>query len=351
MNPKIGLVYLNRSAEGDFPVRRFIKSYKTFAPGIDHEFVTIYKGFTSDKLDVERGKFKDIEHRQIIVDDEMTDIDSYLITAESLSDIDIMCFLNTFSEITSENWLLYLSKAINRENVGIVGATASYESLLNSLKLIAKVVWLCDTGYLKYNHRLYTQYKTQIHQNARRWLAKNLVHWLSLGLTQRTFDYEGLAVYDDAFNEYWASLTSQEGVFSFLNGYPPFPNPNIRTNGFMVYRDHLSPFFNRSKGMTKNESYLFESGPGSLTSQILNKGLKAVVVNSYGEMFDVDEWPKSCTFRLGQQKKLLFRDNQTRSFERLGSAERDVLAYMTWGTSLNYSPERVFTFGIPFGCK
>ena len=103
--------------------------------------------------------------------------------------------------------------------------------------------------------------------------------------------------------------------------------------------------------MTKKESYLFESGKESLTRQILNKGLKALVVNSDGDRFDVDEWPQSQTFRLGKQTGLLVQDNQTRGFEKLSSMEKELLAYMTWGTSLSYIPENIFTFGIPFECK
>lgn len=116
----------------------------------------------------------------------------------------------------------------------------------------------------------------------------------------------------------------------------------------MVKREHLFPFFGKCTKMSKNDSYLFESGAEGLTRQIRNKKLRAVIVNSCGDMFDVEEWPQSQTFRLGQQQGLLIHDNQTRNFKGLNSAEKDVLAYMTWGNSLKYSSGRVFTFGIPF---
>ena len=119
MYPKIGLVYLNRNAEGYLPIRRFIKSYNLFSPGIEHKFITIYKGFDGSNIIREKDKFKNIEHGHIKVDDELTDIDSYLTAARKFSEIDIFCFLNTFSEIKRENWLLYLFNAISIEDVGI----------------------------------------------------------------------------------------------------------------------------------------------------------------------------------------------------------------------------------------
>ena len=103
MKPKIGLVYLNRNAEGILPVQQFINSYKAFAPGVEHELIIIYKGFSSGELGRAKELFKDIEHRNLIVDDHLTDIDSYLFSVKSLPNIDVFCFLNTFSQ-SSLHW-------------------------------------------------------------------------------------------------------------------------------------------------------------------------------------------------------------------------------------------------------
>jgi hypothetical protein len=351
MSPKIGLVYLNRKAEGNLPVRQFIHSYKAFAPGVDHEFITIYKGFNERNLDLEKAKFKEVEHRHVIVDDKLTDIDSYLVAARSFSDIDVFCFLNTFSQITTKDWLLYLHNAISKAGVGIAGATASYESLLNSLRLNTKVIWLCKSKYLKLDRNAYLQYKTVIKKGAQRWFLKYLIYQFIAKDQMSKPDYSYLTAYDAGFEQYWDYLTARGGVFEFLVGYPAFPNPHIRSNGFIIKRAYLSPFFENSETMTKITSYLFESGADGLTRQIQRKGLKAVVVNNSGDIFDVEEWPQSRTFRLGQQEGLLIRDNQSRKFERLELSERNVLAHMTWGTSLGHPSGHVFTFGIPFGEK
>src|SRR5882724_1969404 len=341
MSPKIGLVYLNRRAEGNLPVRRLIDSYKTFNPGVDHEFITIYKGFTDNEIDVAKRLAKGVEHRHISVDDEMTDIDSYLIAAESFSDVDLFCFLNTFSEIACENWLLYLFNAISNVDIGIAGATSSYESLLNSFRLILKVIWLCEKDILKYDRHLYLQYKTTIDKNVPNWLQKHterheplwlrkhLVGQLIYRLRTHETDNSYTRMHDASFEEFWKISTAPDAVYSFLNNYPPFPNPHIRSNGFMVKRAHLLPFFNTRRRMSKHDSYLFESGAASLTRQIQSKKLKAVTVNNSGNIFDVEQWPQSQTFRLGKQRRLLIHDNQSRNFQRFNSAEKDLLAYMT----------------------
>ena len=125
MKPKIVLVYLNRKAEGINPVERFLCSYKNFDPSVDHEFITVYKGFTGSEINIAKKIFQNIEDRQISVNDEMTDIDSYLIAAESFHDIEIFCFLNTFSEIRKDGWLSFFFRAISIKDVGLVGATGS----------------------------------------------------------------------------------------------------------------------------------------------------------------------------------------------------------------------------------
>lgn len=343
---KIGVVYLNRKAEGDLPIQRFINSYKEFRPGAHHEFLTIYKGFSENETAFAKQAFSGIEHRYITVDDGMTDIDSYLVAAESFADIDIFCFLNTFSELVCDNWLLFFSRAISNDDVGIVGATGSFESLLDSNKLISKVIWLCSNKFLKYDRRLHLQYESIIERHAPKWQRKSLVA-RCFSRIGNVGSKSGSEMYNASFETFWKNLISHDGVYAFLENYPPFPNPHIRSNGFMIRRRHLVPFLGRNK-MSKNESYLFESGAEGLTRRIQSMGLKAKVVNSNGNVFDVEEWPKSRTFRLEQQDGLLVRDNQTRNFEHFNPLERNVLAYMTWGTSVQLPLAHISTFGIPF---
>lgn len=349
MKPKIVLVYLNRKAEGINPVERFLCSYKNFDPSVDHEFITVYKGFTGSEINIAKKIFQNIEDRQISVNDEMTDIDSYLIAAESFHDIEIFCFLNTFSEIRKDGWLSFFFRAISIKDVGLVGATGSYESILTSNLLNSKVIWLTSHHFLRYNKSIHKQYKSIIEKHIPHWVKKSSISWMLSSVQGDAVNYRKVEKYDPSFDTFWKTLTRDDGCFTFLNDSPSFPNPHIRSNAFMVKREHLFPILAAKSGiMTKNSSYLFEIGKKGLTNQIRSKGLRAVLVNNIGEIFDIPDWPKSQTFRLGKQEGLLIHDNQTRKFDELTPEERDILAYMTWGNSLTCSSNGIFTFGISF---
>lgn len=353
MSQKIGLVYLNRNAEGSEPVTRFVESYKKYSPGIAHEFITIYKGFSDDGLSAAESLMDGVAHahRAIRVDDAMTDIDSYLIAAKAHADIDAFCFLNTFSEINCDNWLLHLSNALQTEDVGIVGASASYESLLNSSKLIDKVLWFCDRGRLPYDESFHSQYMVYIDAEKPRWIEPLLGVKRPTGdeIIKRPPDLSFLEAFDAEFEDYWDTITAVgTGDRSYCQVVPAFPNPHIRSNAFMIRREHLLPFCHRRSLMTKIESYLFESGWHGLTRTLLSQGLNALVVNADGDTFELQNWPKSRTFRMGGQQKLMVHDNQTRKFDSCGNLQRMIMAHMTWGSQSTYPSPPVSTLGVPF---
>ena len=354
MSQKIGLVYLNRNAEGGEPVARFVESYKKFSSGIAHEFITIYKGFSDEELSSAESLMDGVAHahRAIRVDDAMTDIDSYLIAAKAHADIDAFCFLNTFSEINCNDWLLHLSNALQKKNVGIVGASASYESLLNSSKLIDKVLWFCDRGRLPYDQSFHSQYMVYIDAEKPRWVSEarpDVKRPTTDELTKQPPDLSFLEAFDAEFEDYWDTITAiGSGNRAYCQNVPAFPNPHIRSNAFMIRRVHLLPFCHRRSLMTKIESYLFESGWHGLTRTILSQGLKALVVNADGKSFEPKDWPGSRTFRTGGQQRLMVHDNQTLKFDTSGDLQRTFMAHMSWGDKSTYPAPPVSTLGVPF---
>ena len=48
-----------------------------------------------------------------------------------------LAFLNTFSEILADNWLAHLDAALDRADVGVVGATGSWQSLASAYIAVA----------------------------------------------------------------------------------------------------------------------------------------------------------------------------------------------------------------------
>jgi hypothetical protein len=81
----------------------------------------------------------------------------------------------------------------------------------------------------------------------------------------------------------------------------------------------------------KFNSYRLESGRRSITAQVLESGLRALVVDSEGNAFDSDDWPGSETFWSGAQRRLLIADNQTRIYQAADSRRRTLLAQYAWG--------------------
>jgi hypothetical protein len=129
---ELALVYLARGADPDHIDRfkLFLRSYAKFTAGADHVFYVIYKGFTRDKdLQVARELFSIYKPESIYTNDTSFDIGAY---AESLAEIpnSKVCFLNTNSEILADGWLGKLAANLDQPRVGIVSATASFESLM-----------------------------------------------------------------------------------------------------------------------------------------------------------------------------------------------------------------------------
>ncbi len=81
----------------------------------------------------------------------------------------------------------------------------------------------------------------------------------------------------------------------------------------------------------KRATYLLESGPHSVTRQVQAHGLRAVVAGRDGRAYDVEEWPRSATYRAGGQENLLVADNRTGDWERASPRLRRRLSRDAWG--------------------
>ena len=99
---------------------------------------------------------------------------------------------------------------------------------------------------------------------------------------------------------------------------------------------------------TKEAAMCFESGAGGLTSLIRQAGLSALVVGSNGQAYEVSDWVKSSTFRLGKQSNLLIFDNQTRNFEAMSEGTKLTHLRVTWGDYAGPAPLMYRDLGFRF---
>ncbi|MGH2943230.1 MAG: hypothetical protein ACRDLN_10725, partial [Solirubrobacteraceae bacterium] len=117
---------------------------------------------------------------------------------------------------------------------------------------------------------------------------------------------------------------------SDIAAYPGFPAPHLRTNAFLIGRELLLSL--RTGALArKRANYRFEAGRRSLTAQLRERGLAAVVVGRDGVARTHEAWPDADVFWQGAQRDLLVADNQTRGYARGDATVREALARYAWG--------------------
>lgn len=127
-----------------------------------------------------------------------------------------------------------------------------------------------------------------------------------------------------------------------LPGVIAFPNPHIRTTGFLI---RASTFLELSAGRVENRAacLALEAGADNLTSLIMKGGGAALIVNADGDVFPPKDWHRSRTFRLGEQEKLLIADNRSAKYHHGTNRRRRHHARASWGPDAAPPPTSVFT--------
>ena len=113
------------------------------------------------------------------------------------------------------------------------------------------------------------------------------------------------------------------------NGAPKFPNPHIRTNGFLIRKELFLGMSYPSN--TKQGCYSFESGMNSMTRRMVENKKQVALVGNDGSVKYAADWKDTHTFRQHEQENLLFHDNQSRHYQEAGAQERQRLTELAWG--------------------
>lgn len=127
---KIGVFYLARGDGTNLvdTLKNFIETYRSMDAGICHELYVIFKGLkNSEEFRIATDVLEGVSFLPVHVEDEERDLGAYFIAAGK-SDCDIVCFLNSYSQILDHDWLLKLMTNLSRPGVGLVGCTGSYET-------------------------------------------------------------------------------------------------------------------------------------------------------------------------------------------------------------------------------
>ena len=327
--------YLARRAEGEAPLDAFAESYRRHPAGTAHELVLICKGAERpSEVAAVSARFAGIPHRAVPASDAGYDIHAYL-GAAATATAGRLCFLNTFSEIRAEDWLAKLSRALDRPGAGLVGASASYESLRDTRALTERLRWLVlmRGATLPPAEAERAYWLMRSHLAGRRERPTDWRDRLAGTLLGRTPCSPAVLAEFAAMRRALAPLNRA----SELDDIPRFPNAHLRSNAMMIETALLLEF-GFDVAPTKAACFRFESGADSLTRRVRAKGLDALLVGADGEAYAVEDWPQSRTFRLGGQDNLLVADNQTRRFDALPAPLKEVYARLTWGDAPGQAP-------------
>lgn len=294
----LGVIYLYRFAEGELSARTFLESYRAHPAGIEHDLHVILKGFPDETTRVAaRALFAPFAANLIELDDTGYDIGSYLAAARQVAD-NRLAFLNTFSEILADNWLAHLDAALKRPDVGLVGATGSWQSLGSAYEaaLLRLAFWV-----------------------------RHPVRYVRSHFEAGPHSSSGAAVPRRGFRDIALKVRGLADLYEFGR----YPNPHIRTNAFMIDRERFLSL-RRKPFRRKADVYKFESGRHSMTHQLLGAELKVLVVDRSGQAYDVQDWRSSSTYWTGNQEKLMIADNMTRKYALGSSQLRQLLENYAW---------------------
>jgi len=272
---EIGLVHLVRARNGLRPFDCFLDACARCPAGFPYDLLIVFKGFSgSSELEPYRSRLKDLPHRELLVNDLGLDLRAYSVACRSFEQ-PTLCFLNSYCVPLGSDWLKKMFDALQRPGAGAVGATGSWESMYTNFDRVARG-----------------------HEPMHRRLSRPLRRRLNRRL--------------------------------FL----PIPNYHLRTNAFIISRALMVEIWPRHI-LTKATAYLFENGKNSFTQRILRRGLKPLVVDREGRIYEKEEWARSNTFRQANQENLLIADNQTRNYADGDPGVRRFLSTLAWGDQAN----------------
>jgi hypothetical protein len=308
----IALVHLVWGPLGPAPLREFLSSYRRHPAGVDHELVVLLNGIDEDRRMAFEAELEGVAHRLLTLEEPVQDLAAYARAAERLEH-ERLCFLNSHSVILAPEWLAKLEHALNQPRAGLVGATGSWASVrsgtLNGLFLP-------------------NPYRGVVPE--RRVAREQL---LAIELERAGEEIAGDAQpRRSLLGSVLATLRTLPPMPEQLLRFEGFPAHHLRTNAFMAERATFTGL-RMGRIERKMDAYLLESGRRSLTRQVQGLGLRALVVDRDGAVYDCEDWPSSRTLWQGDQEGLLVADNQTRLYANGGIDRRRLLSAFAWGQS------------------
>ena len=245
----------------------FIKYYKKNKSGLNHTLVICYKLLDIAEIIKTRKYLKGVDYIEFVdpVKENDWDFGSYKRVSKLFYNKEIL-FLNSHSYPTCNNWLKKLFHFKKKNTV--IAPTASYESLVDSIKL-----------------------KKKFHKIIRYLVRK----------------------------------------YKFKKDFNNFPNPHIRTSSFLINSKFFYNFIKLKKIKNKIDTLKIESGKNSLTNYLKKKKIKTYVVNSDGNKFVEKNWKLSETYCFFNKNKSIISDKHSRKYLKISKNNKYIKRMKVWG--------------------
>jgi len=308
---RVCVVHLVRAANGPEPFATFLESWRRCPPGADCDLVLALKGFAgAAQAEPYLALAADLRPEVLYFADEGFDLGTYFAAAARLRRRRY-CFLNSFSELLVDGWLSKLESAMGQPSVGMAGATGS---------------WASTRSWVAYALRLPSAYAGALPE---RRVATEVFPAIDAERSEEPAAQGRVSLR--------AKLRTLPPMLEQLLAFEPFPAYHLRTNGFVISHSTLARL-RLHEIRRKLDAYALESGHRSMTRQLHDLGLRTVVVDRDGAVYDEERWPESATFWHGDQEGLLIGDNQTRLYANGGSDRRRLLSALAWGQHADPRP-------------
>jgi hypothetical protein len=288
-------------------LERFLASYKRHPAGLEHRLIVLCNGFDGpddQRLAEAERALAGIEHERLLTPRPVLDLEAYRFAAGQL-DARSVCFVNSFSEIVTDDWLLQLTSPMSDRSIGAVAATGS---------------WGSHASHMRYSLGLGGPYGRVFpgRESTERVFAE-----LAEGAqTQPSHERPGAI----AAALYVAATTARQTI-----GFAQFPAPHLRTNGLLIERERWLALCPETALRDKLATHRLEAGRRSITAKLRAGGLDVAIVGRDGRAYRGEQWPASFTFWQGEQQNLLIADNQTRAYQEGDALRRRVLSAYAWG--------------------
>ena len=301
------VVHLVRAVNGLDAPREFARALRRHDAGREYELVLAMKGFSSPSQAAPHAReFIEMSPTVLFFDDVGSDVGVFLGTAERLRRSRYF-FTNSNVRPSCEGWLAKLDGALRSSGAGLVGPFGS---------------WASSHSWLRYSLGLPSAYSGGVlppRREARAMLLE--IDFEQLGIERRA-----------AARTTLARLQLLSRVPEELLDFDPFPNHHLRTSAFMVSHAVLREM-RLFRVRSKMDAYALESGSDSFTRQAERMGLRALVVDRGGAVYERDAWDCSGTLWQGEQKGLLASDNRTLAYECGDAVRRRLLSALAWGAA------------------